>query len=79
MCNQTWSKRDGVPMADYSDQALGHQKGKHCATIDLNNFKKFVLQTRELNYDLMLEIKDKQISAIKAAMALHHLGMSYFT
>ncbi len=75
MCNQTWRKNDGVPMVDYSEQALGYRKGKHCATIDLNNFRRFVLQTRELNYDLMLEIKDKQISAIKAANALYSLGM----
>jgi len=75
MCNQTWSNNDGVPMVDYSEQALGYRKGKHCTTIDLNNFRKFVLQTRELNYDLMLEIKDKQISAIKAANALYSLGM----
>lgn len=75
MSNQTWKKNDGVPMVDYSDQAPGYRKGKHCTTIDLDNFRRFVLQTRELNYDLMLEIKDKQISAIKAANALCSLGM----
>jgi UV DNA damage endonuclease len=76
MCNQTWRKNDGVPMVDYSEQAPGYRKGKHSVTIDLDNFTMFIMETRELNYDLMLEVKDKQISAIKASNVLCGLGMS---
>lgn len=76
MCCETWSKKDGLPMADYSDQEFGYRKGRHCTSIDLKDFRKFILQTRGLDYDLMLEIKDKQISATKAMDMLHELSDS---
>ena len=71
MCCDTWKKMDGVPLADYSCQEFGHRRGKHSFTIDLEDFRKFILETRELCYDLMLEIKDKQISALKALELLN--------
>ncbi|MGA8565165.1 MAG: hypothetical protein WB587_10480, partial [Nitrososphaeraceae archaeon] len=46
----------------------------HCTIIDLKDFSKFILQTRDLDYDLMLEIKDKQCSATKALYMLHDLS-----
>jgi UV DNA damage endonuclease len=58
MCCETWGKMDGLPMADYSDQEFGYRKGRHSTSIDLKDFRKFILQTRGLDYDLMLEIKD---------------------
>jgi len=76
MCCETWGKMDGLPMADYSDQEFGYRKGRHCTSIDLKDFRKFILQTRGLDYDLMLEIKDKQISATKAIHTLHDLSDS---
>jgi len=63
-------------MADYSDQEVGYRKGRHCTSIDLKDFSKFILQTRDLDYDLMLEIKDKQISATKALYMLHDLSVN---
>lgn len=71
MCCDTWKKVDGVPLADYSCQEFGYRRGKHSFTIDLEDFRKFILETRELCYDLMLEIKDKQISALKALELLN--------
>jgi UV DNA damage endonuclease len=58
MCCETGGKKDGLPMADYRDQEFGYRKGRHCTSIDLKDFRKFILQTRGLDYDLMLEIKD---------------------
>ncbi|MGG6461040.1 MAG: hypothetical protein ACM3JQ_06410 [Candidatus Eiseniibacteriota bacterium] len=75
-CCETWVKKDGLPMADYSNQEIGYRKGRHCTSIDLMDFRKFILQTHGLDYDLMLEIKDKQISAIKALQTLHDLSDS---
>lgn len=75
-CCETWGKMDGLPMADYSNQEIGYRKGRHCTSIDLRDFRKFILQTRGLDYDLMLEIKDKQISAIKALNTLHDISDS---
>jgi UV DNA damage endonuclease len=72
----TWkNNNDGLPMVDYSsqdirkisdDNHLRVRKGKHTVTIDPNLFKNFLKQTEGLNFDIMLEIKDKEISAIKA-------------
>jgi UV DNA damage endonuclease len=76
MCCETWGKKDGLPMADYRDQEFGYRKGRHCTIIDLKDFRKFILQTRGLDYDLMLEIKDKQISTTKAIHTLHDLSDS---
>ena len=63
-------------MADYSDQEFGSRKGRHCTSIDLKNFRKFILQTLGLDYDLMLEKKDKQISATKVIHTLQDISDS---
>ena len=63
---KTWKKKDGIPMVDYSSQQIGKLKGKHVDSIDLEHFKKLLEETRPLDFDVMLEIKDKEKSAIKA-------------
>ena len=69
----TWkNNNDGFPMVDYSSQDVGDdnhvisRKGKHTVTIDPILFKNFLKQTEGLDFDIMLEIKDKEISALKA-------------
>ena len=72
----TWKdNKDGIPIVDYSSQDLGNvindnhtiaRKGKHTVSIDPILFKNFLRQTEGLNFDIMLEIKDKEISALKA-------------
>lgn len=71
-CARTWRRRDGVPMVDYSSQELGARPGKHAETIDLLAFGKFLRQSRPLDFDVMLEIKDKEASALKALAAAKH-------
>jgi UV DNA damage endonuclease len=51
---------------DYSSQQLGERKGKHVNTIDISLFEKFVLTLKDFDADIMLEIKDKEKSALKA-------------
>ena len=36
------------------------------ASINENEFKKFIENTEEFDFDIMLEIKDKEVSAFKA-------------
>ena len=71
---QTWQAEDGVLMMDYSSQAPGERKGKHTATIQLELFREFLSHLNGLDVDIMLEIKDKEASAIPAAMLLQELG-----
>ena len=63
---RSWSSADGIPMIDYSNQAPGQKPGKHSKTINENEFKKFIKNTEEFDFDIMLEIKDKEVSAFKA-------------
>ena len=70
LSGRTWKESDGIPMVDYSSQQRGQRSGSHAKTLDTANFKKFLLKTRGLDFDLMLEIKDKETSALKALKIL---------
>ncbi len=62
---KTWEKKDGLPLTHYSNQRVGGRKGSHSETIDLNEFKKFLLKSKSLDFDIELEVKDKEESALK--------------
>ncbi|MFW9889730.1 MAG: UV DNA damage repair endonuclease UvsE [Candidatus Thorarchaeota archaeon] len=66
----TWKNHDGPPIVHYSSQSPKGRPGKHAATLDANDFKGFLQHTKDIKYDLMLEIKDKDISALKALRIL---------
>ena len=61
---------DGNPVVDYSSQSIGERKGKHAKTLDKNHFmhiyNEFENAIREnpVELDIMLEIKDKEKSAL---------------
>jgi UV DNA damage endonuclease len=65
----TWGAEDGVPMVDYSTQAAGKPRGSHAPSIDVENFQEFLTRSRPYDFDVMLEIKDKETSAEKAVAA----------
>jgi UV DNA damage endonuclease len=76
----TWNKtKDGLPMVDYSSQDLrngtdynnkNRKKGRHAQTIEMISFEKFLNETEGLDFDMMLEIKDKEKSALRALRTL---------
>ena len=67
LATKSWNKKnDGVPMVDYSSQEPNGLPKQHSETINLEDFSKFLKQTQPFNIDIMLEIKDKEKSAIKA-------------
>lgn len=70
----TWQAKDGVMMMDYSSQAPGERKGKHTASIVEDLFRNFINQLEGLDVDIMLEIKDKELSALKAVAILQESG-----
>ena len=57
-------------MVDYSSKKIGKNKSSHADTIDINNFKSFLKKTNPYDFDIMLEIKDKEKSALKAVKIL---------
>jgi UV DNA damage endonuclease len=63
---QTWQAADGLPIVDYSSQQPGERLGKHAATLDADDFSQFLTATRVFDFDIMLEIKDKERSALQA-------------
>ena len=73
----TWHPlADGVPMIDYSSQALGERKGKHTADMADDLFRAFLAHLQGLDFDIMLEIKNKEASALRAVAILRELGLS---
>jgi UV DNA damage endonuclease len=67
---RTWQESDGIPMVDYSSQQRGQRPGSHAKTLNRASFKKFIHETKGVDFDLMLEIKDKEMSAFKALKIL---------
>jgi len=63
---KTWKKRDGLPIVDYSIQAPGKRTGSHAETLKPKAFQRFLQATQPLDFDVMLEIKDKEKSARRA-------------
>jgi UV DNA damage endonuclease len=67
LLEKSWNmKRDDIPMVDYSSQEPNGLPRQHSETINLEDFALFLKQTEPFDFDVMLEIKDKEKSAIKA-------------
>ncbi len=67
LATKTWNeKRDGIPMVDYSSQEPNGSPRRHAETINIEDFDLFLKHTEPFDFDVMLEIKDKEKSAIKA-------------
>ncbi len=62
----TWKSYDGIPMIDYSSQEYGKRKGTHISHIDKVHFYNIIgdLCLNNKDMDIMLEIKDKELSAL---------------
>lgn len=72
---RTWTAKDGILMADYSSQAPNERVGKHIESIDTAHFTAYLQATRPLDFDIMLEIKDKEPSALKAIAIAKQEGL----
>jgi UV DNA damage endonuclease len=66
---KAWKVADGIPMVDYSSQEPGRRVGAHAMHIVAEDFRQFLKETLPVDFDIMLEIKDKEKSAL-AALAL---------
>ncbi len=65
----SWKKTDGIPMVDYSQQKPKARSGTHAESINISRFKQFLKDSKPFDFDIMLEIKDKEKSAFAAVQA----------
>ena len=69
-CEKTWKTTDGIQKVHYSQQNQNKQKGSHSETIGIEEFMKFYESLNRKNIDIMLEVKDKNLSAVKCVNAV---------
>lgn len=62
----TWEEKDGLLMVDFSHQKKGFRRGSHAESLEKDVFTKFLDEALDIDCDIMLEIKDKEKSALKA-------------
>ncbi len=63
---KTWAEEDGPPIIHYSTQKVGGNPGNHAQKLDAGHFKHFLKEMKLFDFDIMIEIKDKEKSALKA-------------
>ena len=64
-CGETWKKQDGKQKIHYSQKKSGAPLGSHSDTIMFEPFMEFYNGLLDKEIDIMLEVKDKNLSAIK--------------
>lgn len=62
----TWGSADGLTMVDYSSQQPKKRPGSHADHLDTEDFQRFLAVSQPFDMDIMLEIKDKEPSALAA-------------
>ena len=62
--NKTWKESDGTQKIHYSQQNKEKRAGSHSRTIDLRVFKECIDNVSS-DIDIMLEVKDKNLSVLK--------------
>lgn len=65
LCKKTWREQDGVQKIHYSQQNPDKKAGSHSDSIDPHEFLDFYHKLNRQDIDIMLEVKDKNQSAIK--------------
>ncbi|NOW06244.1 UV DNA damage repair endonuclease UvsE [Clostridium beijerinckii] len=64
-CNKTWKEKDGRQKIHYSQQDALKKAGSHSNTIKISKFIEFYESLKGQDIDIMLEVKDKNLSAVK--------------
>lgn len=65
LAKSTWSNENCNMKVHYSQQDTKKKKGSHSPTIFTDDFLKYYSVAKNYNLDIMLEVKDKDFSAIK--------------
>lgn len=69
-CRKTWKTEDGRQKLHYSQQNSHKRPGSHSATLDIEDFVRFSKCLAKQDIDIMVEVKDKNLSAIKCTNAI---------
>lgn len=69
-CLTTWTKQHEKPEVHFSTQAPDKRPGAHAASIDTNEFMRFYQETEHLDFNILLETKDKELSVLKVMQLL---------
>ncbi|MEN3185864.1 MAG: UV DNA damage repair endonuclease UvsE [Atribacterota bacterium] len=72
--SKTWKEGDGIPIVDYSSPLFAGRTGRHALTLDEADFQRFLEESHPYDFDLMLEIKDKEQSALQALAIARSFG-----
>lgn len=67
-CAATWKPADGNPKIHYSQQSTEKKTGAHSGSIAIDAFLDFIGALDDEKPDIMLEVKDKNISAVKCCI-----------
>lgn len=70
LCKKTWNAGDGRQKTHYSQQNELKRPGSHSETIRINEFIQYYQSVQGENIDIMLEVKDKNLSAVKCINCL---------
>jgi len=73
-CRGTWSEKDGKQKIHYSQQAVYKRVGAHSESIEIKKFLEFYSKLGNGNTDIMLEVKDKNLSAVKCINCIRSSG-----
>ncbi|WP_125152090.1 UV DNA damage repair endonuclease UvsE [Clostridium rectalis] len=73
----TWKSEDGNMKIHYSDSNPEKRNAAHSNHVNIENFLNFYDHIKELDTDIMLEVKDKDISAIECINSLYFKNKPY--
>jgi UV DNA damage endonuclease len=73
----TWRPQDGPQKIHYSDQKKGGAVGSHSENIDVAGFKRFYHRIRNLPLDIMLEVKNKELSVLELYRRIPSLQIKF--
>ncbi|MDD4316205.1 MAG: UV DNA damage repair endonuclease UvsE [Clostridia bacterium] len=75
LCAETWTPLDGKQKIHYSQQSPDKRPGAHSESVDIDTFQKFFQQLNS-DIDIMLEVKDKNMSALKCLNCVSIRGVN---
>jgi len=67
-CKKTWKQTDGCQKMHYSQQEPSKKPGSHSSTIHIRDFLDYYNGLDSKDIDIMLEVKDKNLSAVKCIL-----------